>query len=537
MAECREVVVVVLRKEVAHGALEVVEELRRLARRFDDVAEEGRQPGAERVAPARTELVRHRLRPVLPADLVAVDDRDRDDVLRAGRLQQALRHVRPVRVQPLLRELVAFEARQRRGRAALARRRVADAEDAPEGGGGERGGGEVERAVGAEAGREVDEGGKRDAGRGGVGRRAVGERRGGRVLRIDVLHARQFGEGEGRKRLVAHAHPGRAGDRVEADAEEARVPGRRGEAQRLRRLLRVEELVEEVAARRPRLAVRRGGDVALRIELRLVEREDRRGRRDRPVVFERQLAAGMRRPKRQRERVRPRAEAREVAGEVAGGPHKARRARDGEGEDGDIAVEILNRRRLGQLQRALPLRRIVVRLGRHDHLHRIFRRNPRPARAGPSRAVVEPQLHVVPLRLADRRLPQLEPGGRERLRRHGQMRHRRQEDMRRADLHLAHRLQVGGKPLLRHAVAVPVEPRLQPRRLRRVREPFRERPLRRSAQRRTNDQVRHEVNFHGVIIAHFRFPSPPSRSKQPAPIRPTTREGRAPARPGGPPAD
>ena len=82
---------------------------------------------------AAAELGREVLGPVLPADLVAVDDGDRDDALRVRGRDQALRHVRPVGVEALLRELVALEPAQRRRRAARARDRVAQAQDAPDG--------------------------------------------------------------------------------------------------------------------------------------------------------------------------------------------------------------------------------------------------------------------------------------------------------------------------------------------------------------------------------------------------------------------
>ena len=143
--------------------------------------------------------------------------------------------------------------------------------------------------------------------------------------------------------------------------------------------------------------------------------------------------------------------------------NETRRQLDRERIETHIAVksELLRRRRKSKGFPSGEIAEPYVERRRDKALHRIFRFDPRPAGARPSRAVVKPQLNSVSLRLGNRKREKIKPRRRHRL--HHRL-HRPclgRKDKCRGYPGFGHGLKVAGNPLSRNAVVYPVPPSLQ----------------------------------------------------------------------------
>ena len=276
-AELREAAEVVFRKKFGDRLLEIVEKTRRLFRCADRITEHGRQVWLQRVAAARFELAVKAVRPVLAADLVAVNDAVAQNIepLRVGQI--FFHHAGPVGIEPAARKLVALEPGKRGRSVSLAGRRMADAEQLP-------GSGRdlpFELSCGIEFSGQVDDRLRRDPGRGGVSgrRRTEAEARAGGVLQFDLRNHRLPGEPHRFQPDVGRADPDRPDPVAETNPGRTRLDRPIAERDVLRTALVVVNAEIECSGLREIHAVRRELDFTAHIEVGLPEFQFRKAKR------------------------------------------------------------------------------------------------------------------------------------------------------------------------------------------------------------------------------------------------------------------
>ena len=445
MALLRERARVVLGEEVGDGAAEVGEKALRLVRRADDVPGEDGVVGGHRVAAPPREFALEALRPVLRADLVAVDE-DAVEAVRDVARERAeevaeLRDVGvEVEVERARRELVDLQPNAAFGRRMVASpvRRVAEADDRPIAGRNIP----RQRPILRQPVREVNDGRFRDD-----------------LLRLGLRAFDRDGgaDAKGLRRKVTNSHSPLDGEVVQPHVERLREVGHKTERPRRDGLCEREE-----APPRVRLAGCAQHDLARdeRTKRRSVVRDlDTEPSRPLPETW-------MDKPTREaadRDRCRERnQDFLSVARHPRPGVRHVPRVggRHGVGEDGDVVVEAVRVRWRGKPPRESP-GALHLGLGQRQELHAVLRQIPRPARIGPAAAVRQAQLKAEPPSLFRRVADRVEPGGRVECDRAGRDVAARVEDLRAAEADLRHRLQIGGDALLRDVAVHPVPPRLR----------------------------------------------------------------------------
>ena len=454
---------IVLAEQRRDDAPEVVQELLRLRRIADHIPDQDRQERTNRVSRPLLELPLKSLRPVLAADLIAVNKgarQARTMITRkiAKRTAELANVGFEVEVKRRPRQLVDLEAATETGgrMVLLAVRLVANAKELPVLSGR---GGPLQRAVRLDLRAQVDNR---------ILRYCRTDRRIGRIRFLVPQHERLALEsGDHRtvqkRELSDCARLDGTGNLLRREGEPP-VPRRKRLFERDVLDRRDDDRVDrerqhDLAALRPALAVfgrLHGHERAMLSDP--IGRLDLHGKRSRVERrVQRELEGVVRRIVRVNRQL------------LASFRQHALRADIGNRHHGDVTVEsvrVLRKRQSAAKGRAA----LHGRLGRRHDFHRVGRRIPRSARARPAAAVWDDDLEPEPPRLRAREADVLVPRGRVESDRSRRDLASRVEKVYAAESRLGNRLQIGGDALLGDVPVHPMPPRLRPRLPRRIEE-------------------------------------------------------------------